>query len=435
MIDFGAVPDFGMLPPEVNSALMYAGAGAGPMLAAASAWDGLAAQLGSTAGGYQTAVSELASSGWVGPSSASMVAAAAPYVAWMIAGAAQAEQAASQARAAAAAYEAAFAMTVPPAIIAANRATLMMLVATNLLGQNTAAIAATETQYAEMWAQDAAAMYGYAAASSTAAALTPFTPPEQNTNESGLTAQSAAVARAAGTAAGTQTQPLMASGPQLMSAVQQGLDSMASPLSSMTDSTMSDMSGMSGSMGMMMPAQELSMLAMNGTMPPMIAMMNAMTGSMIGRMGVMGPMLAQMGEMGEMGTMGSAGAALGESAMPAMASTMGSAASVGALTVPNSWVAAAPEIQLAAGSLPISGLAAAPEVAATGTGSLFGEMALAGLAGRAMAGTSMTGRAPGNPPPRQRPYPAEQDGTKPTVVVIRSHAPVEVRPESADGQD
>lgn len=33
-------------------------------------------------------------------------------------------------------------------------------VATNILGQNTPAIAATETQYAEMWAQDAAAMYG-----------------------------------------------------------------------------------------------------------------------------------------------------------------------------------------------------------------------------------------------------------------------------------
>ncbi len=32
--------DFAMLPPEINSARMYAGAGSGPMLAAASAWNG-----------------------------------------------------------------------------------------------------------------------------------------------------------------------------------------------------------------------------------------------------------------------------------------------------------------------------------------------------------------------------------------------------------
>ncbi|EUA42649.1 PPE family protein [Mycobacterium xenopi 4042] len=51
--------------------------------------------------------------------------------------AAQAEQAANQARAAAAAYEAAFAATVPPPVIAANRSLLMSLIATNILGQNT----------------------------------------------------------------------------------------------------------------------------------------------------------------------------------------------------------------------------------------------------------------------------------------------------------
>jgi PPE-repeat protein len=53
-------------------------------------------------------------------------------------------------------------------VVAANRSLLMSLIATNLLGQNAAAIAATETQYTEMWAQDAAAMYGYAGQSSAA---------------------------------------------------------------------------------------------------------------------------------------------------------------------------------------------------------------------------------------------------------------------------
>ncbi|MGH3562650.1 MAG: PPE family protein, partial [Mycobacterium sp.] len=125
---------FGSLPPEINSGLMYAGPGAGPMLAAASAWDGLAAELHTTAAGYSSVVSGLTSEGWTGPASTSMAAAAAPYAAWMTATATQVEQAAAQARAAVAAFEAAFAATVPPAVIAANRAQLLMLIATNFFG-------------------------------------------------------------------------------------------------------------------------------------------------------------------------------------------------------------------------------------------------------------------------------------------------------------
>ncbi|MGH3530925.1 MAG: PPE family protein, partial [Mycobacterium sp.] len=134
--------DFGALQPEINSARMYAGAGSGPLLAAASAWDGLAAELASAATSYSSVVSGRAGGSWLGPGSAAMAAAAAPYAAWMSVTATQAEQTANQARAAAAAYEAAFAMTVPPPVIAANRSLLMSLVATNVLGQNTPAIAA-----------------------------------------------------------------------------------------------------------------------------------------------------------------------------------------------------------------------------------------------------------------------------------------------------
>jgi len=79
-----------------------------------------------------------------------MAAAATPYVSWMSATATQAEEAATQAKAAVAAYEAAFAMTVPPTVVAANRALLLMLIATNFLGQNTPAIMATEAEYVEM---------------------------------------------------------------------------------------------------------------------------------------------------------------------------------------------------------------------------------------------------------------------------------------------
>ena len=150
---------------------MYAGAGPGAMVAAAAAWDGIATELSSVAAGYHAVVSELTGGPWVGPSSMTMAAAVTPYMSWVNTTATQAELTASQLGSAVAAYEAAFAATVPPAEIEVNRALLAALVATNILGQNTPAIAATEALYAEMWAQDAMAMYGYAGASALATKL------------------------------------------------------------------------------------------------------------------------------------------------------------------------------------------------------------------------------------------------------------------------
>src|SRR5947209_9932193 len=157
--------DFAIFPPEINSGRMYAGPGSGPMLAAAAAWDGLATELNSTAASYRSVISGLSAGPWLGPASVSMAAAAGPYAAWMSSTAAQAEETATQAKAAAAVYEVALAATVAPPLIAANRIRLMALIATNIFGQNTPAIMATEAEYSEMWAQDVAAMYGYAGVS------------------------------------------------------------------------------------------------------------------------------------------------------------------------------------------------------------------------------------------------------------------------------
>jgi len=207
--------DFATLPPEVNSGLMYAGPGSGPIIAAATSWDSLATEVSSAAGDYGSVISGLTSGPWQGPASASMVAAAAPYVSWMNATAAQAEQAADQAKAAASAYEAAFTATVAPPVIAANRTLLASLVASNVLGQNTPAIATTEAHYAEMWAQDAAAMYGYAGSSAAASTLTPFAAPPATTTVSQATG--------AGTSA-----PLS----QLVTSVPAALQGLASPVTS-----------------------------------------------------------------------------------------------------------------------------------------------------------------------------------------------------------
>ena len=228
--------DYGALPPEINSARMYFGPGSGPMLAAASAWAGLAAELHSTASTYQSMVVGLTSEGWLGPASASMAAAVAPYMTWMNATSGQAEQTSAQASAAAAAYETAFAMTVPPPVVAANRAQLATLVATNFLGINTAAIAATEAEYAEMWAQDAAAMYGYAANSSVASELKQFAQPPETTNSAGRNLQSEAVSAASGAPAASGAQETLT---QLTSALPSALQSLASPLASASSDPLS----------------------------------------------------------------------------------------------------------------------------------------------------------------------------------------------------
>ena len=200
--------DYGMLPPEVNSTRMYAGPGSAPMLAAAAAWDVLAEELAANAAHLHLTVVDLASGPWRGPASAAMSSALLPFAAWISATSGLAAQTAGQAKAVAAAFEAAFAMTVPPPVVAANRALLHTLIATNFFGQNTPAIAATEAHYASMWAQDATAMYTYAGTAQAASQVTPFTSPPKTTNEGGLAAQSAAVTQAGANSAGQSASSL-----------------------------------------------------------------------------------------------------------------------------------------------------------------------------------------------------------------------------------
>jgi PPE-repeat protein len=146
-----------------------------------------------------------------------MLSAITPFVSWLGALGGQAEETAGQATAAAAAYEAAFAMTVPPPVIAANRVLLANLIATNFLGQNTPAIAVTEAQYAEMWAQDAGAMYTYAASSATASTLSPFSAPPNTTTPDAETNQAQAVAQAAEQPASSAAQTVSNATPQVLS--------------------------------------------------------------------------------------------------------------------------------------------------------------------------------------------------------------------------
>jgi len=328
--------DFGALPPEINSGRMYSGPGSAPMLADAAGWDQLSGELYSAAASYSSVISGLTGGSWKGPASASMAAAAATYVAWMGAAATQAEQAATQARAAASAFESAFAATVPPPLIAANRAQLAMLVATNFLGINTLAIMATEVHYAEMWAQDAAAMYGYAGSSAAAATLTPFTAPQQNTNPTGLAAQSAAVSNSDATSAGTSVETI----------VETILDDINKALE--PDTVNSGISAFATVPSIILSAATYFSNATSNS----AATVTDLTAA------ALTDVSAGLSKVGS--TLGSVGAA---QAGGAVSAAIGRATSVGALSVPQTWGTLTSAIRNAPTALPVGSVSATGDLA------------------------------------------------------------------------
>jgi PPE-repeat protein len=385
--------DFATLPPEVNSARMYSGPGPGPMLAAAAAWDVLATELYSAAVAYGSAISGLTSGSWQGHSSVSMTAAATPYVAWMSTTATQAEQTATQAKVAVAAYETAFAATVPPPVIAANRSLLASLVATNVLGQNTPAIAATEAHYAEMWAQDAAAMFGYAGASAMATQLTPFTPPPQTTNNAGLAAQSAALVQATSTSAGSTVQTQLS---QLISMVPNTLQGLATTTTSATASSPSGLGSGLSSIATLMDTltgaySPIGVAGLPGGWWLTTGQIMKLFQNGQGFASLLGPAKPITGALAPLaGELNVATPGLGPAGLGggAVTGAMGRANVVGSLSVPTGWASAAPAVRTVAMVLPGPGLGAAPTAAALGAEGLFGPMALSSMAGRALGGTT-----------------------------------------------
>lgn len=373
--------DFATLPPEVNSGLMYAGPGSGPMLAASEAWDTLAAELYSAANSYAAVVTGLTSGAWLGPSAVSMTAAAGSYVAWLSRTAGQAEETAGQARVAAGAYEAAFAATVPPEEVAANRTQLATLVATNVLGQNTAAIAATEAEYGEMWAQDAVAMYGYSATAASATQMTPFTSPQQNTNAGGVGAQQSAITQAGATSAGQVQSAVSNAAVQPASSASTGLGSLATSdvLDGLTPLDLLDLGADGIAYGLDAPMSPLGAISLP------IDLVGAQTGLHTDDI-VSGWQDAGVAP----GVAAQTPAAAVPASAPSVAQSMttagvGEANSVGALSVPPTWTAATPAVRPIALTLPAFSLGEQAAAAAPSTG--VGELALSSLAGRTVADT------------------------------------------------
>jgi PPE-repeat protein len=192
--------DFMALPPEVTSALIHSGPGAESLIEAAGAWQNLGVGLEQTVPTYASVVSSLTET-WQGPSAAAMSQAAEPFLAWLRTTAQQCQQVAASAEAAAAAFTQAQSSVVQPAVVAANRAQLARLLATDRLGSNLAAIAENEAQYQTMWANNSAALTRYEAAATQALDLPQFSSPPSIANPAAAAAQSTATSAAAATPA------------------------------------------------------------------------------------------------------------------------------------------------------------------------------------------------------------------------------------------
>ena len=377
---------YAAFPPEFNSGRMYSGAGSGSLRAAAAAWNGLAGEIQSTVSAYSSTIDSLTGGPWVGPSSVAMLAAVTPYLSWMQATAGTAGEAAAQATAAATAYETAFAAHVPPTEIAANRSQLASLVATNIFGQNTPAIASTEIQYAEMWVQDAVAMDSYAGSSAAATKLTPFTAAPQTTSGAGLAAQAAAVTQAAGTSAGS-AQSIVSSLSALPNPVswllQVGADlskSYTTYLNNLVDSLFG-------------PGWSSTFAAMYSAVKTPLGYTTEYNyiGLLINLPASQFLKFAPHPALGAIPREG-LGAGLGAGPHWGRGTLFGSVTPeahfgrgtlVGNLRVPPSWATATPAIRTVAAALSAAGPDAVP-AAALGEGGLFSSMSLAGMLGSAM---------------------------------------------------
>jgi PPE-repeat protein len=308
-----------------------------------------------------------------------MATAVTPYVAWMQQTAAQAHQAASQATEAANAYETAFASTVPPGVIAANRSYLAQLLATNIFGQNTSAIAAAEAQYGEFWAQDAEAMDTYFASSATVSnGLSSFAPAPKTTSDAGPATQASALSLAGGNSAGNAAAAINAaatpSGPlgwlaQLATDYQNFWTNLLNTVPGGANFYTAFYSAVKVPLSLTTQYNDIGLL-INFPLsqwlkfaPPVAysALPKDALGAGLGALGFGRGTLygAVTGGMGNAGTL------------------------VGKLSVPPTWSTATPAIRMVAAALSAAGPEAVP-AAALGDGGLFSSMGMAGMLGSAL---------------------------------------------------
>ncbi|HME14638.1 MAG TPA: PPE family protein [Mycobacterium sp.] len=378
---------YSLIPPEINSALMFSGAGSGPLLEASTAWSELAADLESTATQYQTLVTNLVTGSWLGPSSAQMASATAPYIAWMQGSAATAAQTGAQAQVAAAAYQTAYASMVPLPEIAANRALLAELVSNNFLGQNTGAIATTEANYLDMWIQDALGMDTYQVNSQAATALPAQVAAPQVA--SGAAPAAAVAAAAPADATSTVIQGLLLDLAEIFGFTGAGPGGLsATELTTWLGSVATSVAA--NPTAALLPVQATYYMGMLSSTPARMFMSSGSSsgGSAAGSSlaSSSDTLMENVGKFidGKMGTVMSGVGGQLSSWGSKISAGMAAAQHLGGLSVPNAWHGMAPEMARAAPIMPDTSVAA-PTMHAGLPSSPFSQGLMGALAGRGVS--------------------------------------------------
>ncbi|MGH3562839.1 MAG: PPE family protein, SVP subgroup, partial [Mycobacterium sp.] len=228
-----------------------------------------------------------------------------------------------------------------------------------------------------------AAMYGYAGASASATALSPFTEPPPTTNTAGLGGQAAAVAHATA-AVGTNAETTLS---QLISTVPQTLQGLAaSAPSAQAGPIISILDALAGPLGPAslygiggvpyLLALQCVLLPMNGSnVVAALTRAEKMTAEGTWPPNPFDPRVA---------TPASTQLVNASGAGPSVSARLGTAGSVGRLSVPQGWTAATPAAKAVAAALPNAGREAVSLVAADSQSGLMSDLALGGLAGRAI---------------------------------------------------
>jgi PPE-repeat protein len=251
-------------------------------------------------------------------------------------------------------------------------------------------------------------MYGYAGASAAATTLTPFGAPSQNTNPAGVGAQAASVAQSASTPASSVQSTLS----QLLSTVPNTLQGLASGGPSQWLLDLLNSTPVQNFEGLMFASTGYQSLFGAGSfLASGVAFLIAPEENpWIQSALVLGAAPAAAASDVSVMPAGAGSTLVGSTGAADVAAGPGRAASVGGLSVPQSWGSAAPEIRLAARGLPMAGFDAVPQGGAAGGGWLGGTPAIGPIgsivnAPRNGAGSpkpGMKARAGGDLSPKER---------------------------------
>lgn len=358
------VMDFAALPPEITSTLVWSGPGSAPLMAAATAYANLGAEVSTTATSWESIITTLTTDVWTGGGSSAAATAAQTIVTYLTDAAAALEQAGSAASASAAAFEAAYAGVVNPALVFTNRAEYAAALAA--VPFSLPLLTELETEYSEMWVQDATAMSAYQAASDAAAGMLQPVTPLASTVDPAAQATSDATVTASDAAVSTQsllsslTDSLGITNPVASNNILQSIDGFLG--------TPSVLNAINGAVN---TAAWFSMI----TIPTAVSLGHVLAGAAVPAAAVSDVVPAGAGGIIEGSVVSSVTPAGGLGS--AATASMGGAQTVSRLSVPASWAAnAAPQAELAAATAPIEG---SGWTAATEEASVMGAPGMPGM--------------------------------------------------------